>query len=65
MDVKETLKQVGQGMVIRRAASMMAHKKDYKGYVNGIKEFSSTEKKAMLQKAETIGERIGKGAKRG
>jgi hypothetical protein len=65
MDVKETLKGIGKGMVIRRAASMIAHGKDHKKYVDGIKDFSPAERTDIKERAEVLGENLRKGGKRG
>ncbi len=60
MDVKETLKSMGKGMCIRRAASKLAHGSDYKKYISDLPDFSANEKKSMREKAEELGERIRK-----
>ena len=61
MDAREMVRNAGKGMIIRRAASILAHKGDYKGYLAKQKDFSASELKKMREKAEVIGEDIRKG----
>ena len=63
MDAKEMVRNAGKGFIIRRAASMLAHKKDYKGYLAKQTDFSASERSKMREKAEVIGEDIRKGGK--
>jgi hypothetical protein len=58
MDMKEVFKKIGKGMCTRRAASLLAHGKDYKGYLRGLKDFSPATRDDMQRKAEIIGEKI-------
>lgn len=58
MDIKNVLKQVGKGMIIRRGASMIAHKKDPRPYIDKQTDFSPVEREQMKEKAAVIGEVI-------
>ena len=64
MDIKNVLKQVGKGMVIRRAASMIAHKKDHRPYIDKQTDFSPVEREYMKDKAAIIGEQLRRKAPR-
>lgn len=58
MEPKEMFKKVGKGMVTRRAASLLAHNKDYKSYINSKKDFSPAEREQIKKGAERIGDII-------